>query len=106
MNRVHERFSGQHPEITKLDARIIKEGDTSSTADMLPCSVQKAKAAEPQSKHDNTKELILENGYLRQEIVCYKESREAMLAFHDSTLKVLQLVTNGVEGFISQNGDV
>lgn len=97
MNRIYERLTGQHPEITKLDARIIKEGGTSSTADMLPCNLQKAKAAKTSSKYDYTKELILENGYLRQEIVYYKESREAMLAFHNSTLKSFNLLQTALK---------
>lgn len=94
MNQMHGRLSGQRPEITKLDARIAKEGGISSTIDLLPCSLQKAKTEEKRS----TGELILENNYLRQEIVYYKQSREAMMAFHTQTLKSFNLLQTALQG--------
>ena len=94
MNHFQKKLSGERPEITKLDARIIEGGGTTSTADMMPCSLQKAKTANDRS----TRDLILENNYLRQEIVYYKQSREAMLAFHGDTLKSFQLLQAALKG--------
>lgn len=88
MNHFHKKLSKERPKITKLDARIIERGRIISTIDMMPCSLQKTKTA----NHRSTRDLILENNYLRQEIVYYKQSRKAMIVFHDDTLKFFQLL--------------
>lgn len=93
MTSSYKRSSGERPEITNLDAHILEGGGTSSTIDMIPCSLQKAKEV----KNLSTRDLILENSYLRQEIVYYKQSREAMMAFHNDTLKSFQLLQTALK---------
>lgn len=97
MDRERHLIAGCPPEITKLDARIAREGGASSTLDMLPASLQRGKPVAKQSSHGYIRDLVYENDYLRQEIVYYKESREAMLAFHQQTLKSFQVLQTALK---------
>ena len=77
------RFSThQPPEMTDLDERVAKYGGTSSTIELHPQSLQGSKFQTPDSNKERIEELVRENGYLRQEIIFYQESRNAMMSFH------------------------
>lgn len=79
--------TGQPPEITSLDARIAQAGGTSSRLELLPNRLRETKLQPSTSAAIHLEDLTRENGYLRQEIVFYQESRNAMLAFHSQTLE-------------------
>ena len=74
------------PEITSLDARIARAGGTTSRIEMQPHRLRETKT-QPKNTYDQTADLIRENGHLRQEIIYYQESRNAMLAFHAQALE-------------------
>ena len=86
MDRGQSISEGYPREITELEARIAREEGASSTADMLPASLQKAKTVGKQFTQIYIQDLVVENGYLRQEILYYKRSREATLTFHNQAL--------------------
>ena len=81
------RPQDQPPEITNLDARIAQAGGTSSRIELQPHRLRQAKIQPPPSAATQLDDLVRENGYLRQEIVFYQESRNAMLAFHSQALE-------------------
>ena len=85
MNPIQKPKSEQPPEITQLDARIARAGGTSSRVEMQPHRLQQTKTRRSSSRERD--DLVRENGYLRQEIVFYQESRNAMLAFHSQTME-------------------
>jgi len=86
MERNIMRTTGQPPEITSLDARIARAGGTSSRVELLPHRLRETKLRPSTSAAMQLDDLTRENGYLRQEIAFYQESRNAMLAFHSQTL--------------------
>ena len=81
------RTAGQPPEITNLDARIAQAGGTSSRVELLPHRLRATKLRPSTSMAMHLEDLTRENGFLRQEIVFYQESRNAMLAFHNQTFE-------------------
>lgn len=81
---------GEPPEVTMLDARIAHAGGTSSRIELQPHRLQESKNRSNKSPAVEREELLRENGYLRQEIVFYQESRNAMLSFHAQTLRAYQ----------------
>ena len=78
----HPKVTGQPPEIISLDARIAYAGGTSSRIELQPYRLRQAKEQPLMSPSTQRDDLIRENGYLRQEIVFYQESRNAMLDFY------------------------
>ncbi|KAL2049560.1 hypothetical protein ABVK25_010139 [Lepraria finkii] len=87
MEQNEQRSAGQPPELTDLDARIARAGGTSSRIELQPHRLRQAKLQPCQSTTTQLDDLIRENGYLRQEIVFYQESKNAMLGFHSQTLE-------------------
>ena len=85
------------PEITKLDARIASAGGTSSRIELQPHRLQESKTSFNISPTLERENLVRENGYLRQEIVFYQESRNAMLAFQDQTLQAYQTLQKALK---------
>ena len=86
MQKNADPTADQPPEITSLDARIARAGGTSSRLELQPHRLRETKA-QPCTAESQLNDLIRENGYLRQEIVFYQESRNAMLAFHSQSLE-------------------
>ena len=79
------------PEITSLDARIAHAGGTSSGLELQPHRLRQTKQQIP----DHSKQLydlVKENGYLRQEIIFYQESRNALLAFHSECIRAFDIL--------------
>jgi len=97
MNPIYRSGSGQPPEITNLDARIANAGGTSSRIEMQPHRLQEAKRRPTTSTEKERENLIRENGYLRQEIAFYQDSRNAMLAFHSQALEVYQVLQGALK---------
>ncbi len=85
------------PEITDLDARIAKGGGTSSSLDLLPVNLHEAKDPRRRKPQRSVDDLVRENGYLRQEIVYYKESRNAMLEFHSRVMEAFQVMQRATD---------
>ena len=79
------------PELTTLDARIARAGGTSSTIELQSHRLQQSKEHDQKSEGARLEELVRENGYLRQEIVFYQESRNAMMAFHNQMLQAYHM---------------
>lgn len=80
------------PEITKLEARIAREEESSSTVDMLSTSLQKTKTIPQKSTKKYVRNLVVENKYLRQKIVFYKKFWKTMMIFHNKTLQSFNLL--------------
>lgn len=95
MSRQHVKQ--QPPEITDLDARIAKGGGTSSSLDMLPVNLHETKNSDRRKSKKPVDDLVRENGYLRQEIVYYKESRIAMLEFHSKVMEAFQVLQRATQ---------
>ena len=89
MEQSYRLIGNYPPEITSLDARIAQAGGTTSRIELQPHRLREAKS-QPKEPHDQTADLIREMGHLRQEIVYYQESRNAMLAFHAQALEAYQ----------------
>ena len=70
------------PEVNAIDMRIARLGGTSFTMELQAHRLREVKSQEPESAHEQVKRLLRENGHLRQEIVFYQESRNAMMEFH------------------------
>ena len=87
MNQRLDPVDGYPPETTKLDLRIARAGGTSSRIEMQPHRLRETKSKPYSSTEQERDDLIRENGYLRQEIVFYQESRNAMLGFHSESLE-------------------
>ncbi len=98
MDQKYFTVTGEPPEITKLDARIASAGGTSSRIELQPHRLQQAKTQPYTSTTMERDDLIRENGYLRQEIVFYQESRNAMLSFHTQALEAYQ----GLQGALKE----
>lgn len=90
MEQNYEKNRDQPYEITSLDARIAQAGGTSSRVELQPHRLRQTKIQHHDTATAQLEDLIRENGYLRQEIVFYQESRNAMLAFHSQALEVYQ----------------
>ena len=75
-------FTDQPPEVTSLDARIAQAGGTSSRIELQPHRLRQTKKQPSVSLSMQREELIRENGHLKQEVVFYQESRNAMLDFY------------------------
>lgn len=97
MNRNHQHTFNGPPEITSLDARIADAGGTSSRVELQPHRLRQSKQHRV-STRSRVEDLTRENGYLRQEIVFYQESRNAMLAFHNQVLEVYQGLQAALKG--------
>lgn len=93
MNHSFQRFSKKRSEIIKLDVHIAENEKITFTIDMMSCNLQKTK------KKNNRfiRNLILENNYLRQEIVYYKKSRKTMIIFNNNTLNFFQLLQTALK---------
>lgn len=90
MNTIHEKTENQPPEMTSLDARIAQAGGTSSRIELQPHRLRQTKIQHHATPRAQLEDLVRENSYLRQEIVFYQESRNAMLAFHSQVFEAYQ----------------
>lgn len=93
MDQQQRKALGQPPEITKLDARIAKAGGTSSGLDMMPHRLKNTK----KTNNRTTEDLVRENSYLREEIIYYKEARNAMAAFHAKTFQSFGILQSALK---------
>jgi hypothetical protein len=87
MERNEQPDNGQPPEITNLDARIARAGGTSSRIELQPHRLHQTKIQPCKSTAAQFNDLTRKNGYLRQEIMLYQESRNAILEFYSQTLE-------------------
>ena len=89
--------TSQPPELTSLDARIANTGGTSSTIELQTRHLQQTKNQANPSESAQLKQSIRENGHLRQEIIFYQESRNAMMAFHNQALQAYQMQQSALQ---------
>ena len=87
MESHHPNLANDPSEIISLDARIAQAGGTSSRIELQPHRLRQTKKQPLKSLSMQRDDLIGENGYLRQEIVFYQESRNAMLDFYSGVLE-------------------
>ena len=79
-------MSSQHPpEISSLDARVAKAGGTTTNLDLMSSRLRRD-AKNIRMKPISHNDLIRDIGKLRQELVLYKESRNALMQFHHQVL--------------------
>ena len=78
------------PELSALDARIARSGGTTSGVELQPHRLRERKQQASKPIRQREYDLVRENGYLRQEIVFYQESRNAMLAFHNQSTQAYE----------------
>lgn len=79
-------MSSQHPpEISSLDARVAKAGGTTTNLDLISSRLRRD-AKNIRMKPISYNNLIRDIGKLRQELVLYKESRNALIQFHYQVL--------------------
>lgn len=79
-----------------MDARIADAGGTSSRIELQHHRLRQAKTHDTRSIAAQLEDLVRENGYLRQEIAFYQESRNAMLAFHHQTLQSFHMMQSAL----------
>jgi predicted acylesterase/phospholipase RssA len=71
-------------EVTALDHLIGDHGGTTSTLECLPHRLRLTKEKEPETLKEHIEKLTRENGYLRQELAYYKETREILMRLYGS----------------------
>ena len=84
-------------EISRLDHRIAQAGGTTSRVELSPDKLRRAKAQPVGSPATQIHTLIRENGYLRQEIVFYEESKNALAAFHEQMQAAFDIMQAGLK---------
>lgn len=90
MSLTYEKTKNQPPETTSLDARVAQAGGTSSRIELQPHRLRQTKTQPYVTPAAQLEDLVRQNGYLRQELVFYQESRNAMLAFHHQVSGIYQ----------------
>jgi hypothetical protein len=88
---------GRPAEVTALDHCIASRGGTTSKIEKLPSQIQVTKYRSPPNRDQRIEELTRENGYLRQELALYEETRDAMVSLHAKTKKAYKLLREGLQ---------
>jgi len=88
---------GRPAEVTALDHCIASRGGTTSKIEKLPSQIQVTKYRSPPNRDQRIEELTRENGYLRQELALYEETRDAMVSLHTKTTKAYKLLREGLQ---------
>lgn len=88
---------GRPAEVSALDHRIASAGGTTSKIEKLPNQIQVTKYHSPPNCDRRIEELTRENGYLRQELAFYQETRDAMVSLHAKTTKAYKLLREGLQ---------
>ncbi|KAI9732149.1 MAG: hypothetical protein M1834_004245 [Cirrosporium novae-zelandiae] len=83
---------GNPVEVTSLDHLIATHGGTTSTLQMSPRALQKAKDTPTGTPNSRLEELVREVGSLRQEIVYHQEVRAALLQLHEKTTRAFEIL--------------
>ena len=90
-------MSSQYPlEISSLDARDAKAGDTTINLDFISSRLRQD-AKDIRMKLISYDDLIRDIGKLRQELVLYKESRNALMQFHHQILHAYYMLHSGLK---------
>ena len=88
---------GRPAEVTALDHHIASRGGTTSKIEKLPSQIQLSKCRSPLNRGERIEELTRENGYLRQELALYEDTRDAMVCLHVKTTKAYKLLQEGLQ---------
>ena len=92
-------MSNQYPpELSTFDVRIAKAGGVTSNLDLLSSRVRKD-TKDTRIKPISYDDLVRDIGKLRQELVLYKESRNAFLQFHHQTLQAYDTLHSALREF-------
>ena len=90
------RLSQQPPEVTTLDARIAKVGGTTSTLDLMSSRLHRLNHNDNRTKPISQEDLVRDIGRLRQELVVYKESQNALMLFHHQVSLAFTLLNSAL----------
>lgn len=63
----------------------------------MPSQIQLTKCGSPPNHGKRIEELTRENGYLRQELALYQETRDAMVSLHVQVTKAYKLLQEGLQ---------
>ncbi|KAE8383878.1 hypothetical protein BDV26DRAFT_287292 [Aspergillus bertholletiae] len=78
-------------EITPVDHEILRHGGTSSSIERLPSRLQRSKRASTDIRQQ-LEDLVYDASYLRAELQWQKESKQALLQFHEDMFRIFHMV--------------
>ncbi len=88
---------GRPVEITPLDHTIERHNGTTSNLDCLPHRLRISKQQTAVSPMQRIHELTRENGYLREELAMYKETRGALRDLQEKSKKAHQILNDALQ---------
>ncbi len=80
--------SGRAGDVAALDDQIARNGGTTSTYEQLPHRLQISKQHCPVSSAERVIELTRTNSYLLQELAYHKDTRAAVMKFHETMMEL------------------
>ncbi|KAE8308570.1 hypothetical protein RU639_013140 [Aspergillus parasiticus] len=78
-------------EITPVDHEILRHGGTSSSIERLPSRLQRSKRASTDIRQQ-LEDLVYDASYLRAELQWQKESKQALLQFHEDIFRIFHTI--------------
>ncbi|KAE8334776.1 hypothetical protein BDV24DRAFT_156598 [Aspergillus arachidicola] len=78
-------------EITPVDHEILRHGGTSSSIERLPSRLQRSKRASTDIRQQ-LEDLVYDASYLRAELQWQKESKQALLQFHEDMFRIFHMI--------------
>ncbi|KAE8396866.1 hypothetical protein BDV37DRAFT_293109 [Aspergillus pseudonomiae] len=78
-------------EITPVDHEILRHGGTSSSIERLPSRLQRSKRASTDIRQQ-LEDLVYDASYLRAELQWQKESKQALLQFHEEMFHIFHKI--------------
>ncbi|KAE8133859.1 hypothetical protein BDV38DRAFT_274047 [Aspergillus pseudotamarii] len=78
-------------EITPVDHEILRHGGTSSSIERLPSRLQRSKRASTDIRQQ-LEDLVYDASYLRAELQWQKESKQALLQFHEDMFRIFHTI--------------
>ncbi|KAH2909646.1 hypothetical protein KXW25_003895 [Aspergillus fumigatus] len=83
-------------EITPLDHQILCNGGTTSNIERLPSRLQQSKKTSPANLWERIEELTYEVSYLKAELICNKESKQALLDLHERMFHIFGMMEDAL----------
>ncbi|GMF77638.1 hypothetical protein BDV38DRAFT_270109 [Aspergillus pseudotamarii] len=78
-------------EITPVDHEILRHGGTSSSIERLPSRLRRSKRASTDIRQQ-LEDLVYDASYLRAELQWQKESKQALLQFHEDMFRIFHKI--------------
>lgn len=83
-------------EITPLDHQILCNGGTTSNIERLPSRLQQSKKTPPADLWERIEELNYEVSYLKAELICNKESKQALLELQERMFHIFGMMEDAL----------